>query len=90
MIFMIKQNQIELELLVDDVIRQVRNQQRQKGFETYKQHLADCPTNAYDWQNMALQELTDAVNYLAKENIKLRNKINHLEEKLHYLRKMYK
>ena len=56
---------------IRDMINEVLDQQDKKGMDTYGQTLADCDDNAYDWQNMALQELADAVQYLSKENLKL-------------------
>ena len=79
-----------LDTIVDNVIKKVRLQQMQKGLNTYGQTLDDCPEDAYDWNVMAIEELTDAINYLAKENKRLKDRNMFLEEKLAYLRKYYK
>lgn len=79
-----------LDTIVDNVIKKVRLQQMQKGLNTYGQTLDDCPADAYDWNVMAIEELTDAINYLAKENKRLKDRNVFLEEKLTYLRKYYK
>ena len=79
-----------LDTIVDNVIKKVRLQQMQKGLNTYGQTLDDCPEDAYDWNVMAIEELTDAINYLAKENKRLKDRNMFLEEKLTYLRKYYK
>lgn len=79
-----------LDTIVDNVIKKVRLQQMQKGLNTYGQTLDDCPEDAYDWNVMAIEELTDAINYLAKENKRLKDRNIFLEEKLTYLRKYYK
>lgn len=61
------------------MINEVLDQQDKKGMETYGQTLADCDDKAYDWQNMALQELADGMQYLAKENLRLQKRVKELE-----------
>jgi len=56
---------------IKQMINDVLDKQEQKGIKTYGQTLEDCPDYAYDWQNMALEELVDAVQYMAKENLRL-------------------
>ena len=56
---------------IKQMINDVLDKQEQKGIKTYGQTLEECPDYAYDWQNMALEELADAVQYLAKENLRL-------------------
>lgn len=47
-----------------------------KGFETYGQTLDDCPDDAYDWDQMLIEELLDGLQYMAKENAILRKKLS--------------
>jgi len=56
------------------------DQQEKKGIETYGQTLEQCPDDAYNWQNMALEELVDAVQYLTKENLRLQKRVKELEK----------
>ena len=63
---------------IRDVINQVLDRQNQKGMSTYGRTLDDCPDGDYDWNEMAVEELVDALQYLAKKNMILRKK--HAEE----------
>jgi hypothetical protein len=47
-------------------------QRRCKGRETYSQGLEH--TDAYDWNQMALEEALDLAQYLAAENLRLRQR----------------
>lgn len=47
-----------------------------KGYETYGQTLDDCPDDAYDWNQMLIEELLDGLQYMAKENAILRKKLS--------------
>lgn len=47
-----------------------------KGYETYGQTLDDCPDDAYDWDQMLIEELLDGLQYMAKENAILRKKLS--------------
>ena len=47
-------------------------QRRRKGRETYGQGLEH--TDAYDWNQMALEEALDLAQYLAAENLRLRQR----------------
>lgn len=47
-------------------------QRRRKGRETYGQGLDH--TDAYDWNQMALEEALDLAQYLAAENLRLRQR----------------
>ena len=58
-----------------DVINRVLDRQNQKGMSTYGRTLDDCPDGDYDWKEMALEELIDALQYLSKENVILRKKL---------------
>ena len=44
-----------------------------KGFDTYGQTLDECPPDAYDWQQMQIEELLDGLQYALKENKRLRD-----------------
>lgn len=48
------------------------DKQTEKGMNTYGQSLDDCPINKYDWQNMIIEELIDALQYQQKEIARLR------------------
>src|SRR5690625_6365970 len=43
------------------------DKQTEKGMNTYGQSLDDCPINKYDWQQMIIEELIDALQYQQKE-----------------------
>jgi len=47
-----------------------------KGYETYGQTLDDCPDDAYDWDQMIIEELLDGLQYMTKENAILRKKLS--------------
>ena len=63
---------------IRDTINRVLDRQNQKGLSTYGRTLDECPDGDYDWKEMALEELIDALQYLSKENAILRKK--HSEE----------
>ena len=63
---------------VRNVIDRVLDKQNAKGMATYGQTLDDCPDEAYDWKMMAIEELVDGIQYLAKENQRLEKEINKL------------
>ena len=47
-----------------------------KGYETYGQTLDDCPDDAYDWNQMLMEELLDGLQYMGKENAILRKRLS--------------
>lgn len=57
---------------VRKVIDRVLDKQNAKGMATYGQTLDDCPDDAYEWNVMALEEMADGMQYMAKENVRLR------------------
>lgn len=57
---------------VREVIDRVLDKQNEKGMATYGQTLDDCPDDAYEWNVMALEEMADGMQYMAKENVRLR------------------
>lgn len=53
-------------------IEQHINEQNAKGMKNYGQTLDECPADAYDWQNMIIEELIDALQYQQKEIKRIR------------------
>lgn len=51
--------------ITNEEFKKVNEKQAQKGFENYGKYLN--PADQYDWCDMALEELVDAVNYLVAE-----------------------
>ena len=64
---------------VRNVIDRVLDKQNAKGMATYGQTLDDCPDESYDWNVMAIEELVDAIQYLAKENKRLNKELKRLK-----------
>ena len=62
-------------MTIRDTINRVLDRQNQKGLSTYGRTLDECPDGDYDWKEMALEELIDALQYLSKENVILRKKL---------------
>ena len=62
-------------MTIRDTINRVLDRQNQKGLSTYGRTLDECPDGDYDWKEMALEELIDALQYLSKENAILRKKL---------------
>ena len=65
---------------VRNVIDRVLDKQNAKGMATYGQTLDDCPDESYDWNVMAIEELVDGMQYLAKENLRLKKQIEQLNQ----------
>lgn len=65
---MISRSRTDAELHFDGLIAQ----RRRKGRETYGRGLEH--TDAYDWNQMALEEALDLAQYLAAENLRLRQR----------------
>src|SRR6185312_14665693 len=57
------------------IIATIIDSQNEKGFEKYKETLDDVPFMNYDWQQMVIEELVDAMQYMVKENERLMQKI---------------
>ena len=53
-------------------------QRRRKGRETYGKGLDH--TDAYDWNQMALEEALDLAQYLAAENLRLRQRATQVRD----------
>ena len=76
---------------IRDVIDRVLDRQNQKGMSTYGRTLDDCPPGDYDWNEMALEELIDALQYLSKENVILRKKLtDEMDQRIHIERLLNK
>ena len=74
---------------IRDVIDRVLDRQNQKGMSTYGRTLDECPDGDYDWNEMAVEELADALQYLAKENVILRKKLaGEIDKRIHTERKL--
>ena len=67
---------------VRKVIDRVLDKQNEKGMATYGQTLDDCPDEAYDWKMMAIEELADGIQYLAKENRMLEKQLHQEKTKV--------
>ncbi len=66
----------------DGIIKHIENKlnkQNAKGLKEYGQTLDHCDPNAYDWNDMANDELVDACQYFIKENRRLKAIIRGLE-----------
>lgn len=66
--------------LILGVISTQLDVQNDKGFSKYKETLDDVPFENYDWNLMALEEMTDCAQYLMKENLRLREEIRQLKD----------
>lgn len=72
-------------------INEILTRQNNKGFETYGHYLEDAADEEFDWENMLIEELIDAIQYSIKENMRLKslvtklgienNKLRNLSEK---------
>lgn len=65
--------------LILGVISTHLDERNAKGFDEYKETLDDVPFENYDWNLMALEEMTDCAQYLMKENLRLREEIRQLK-----------
>ena len=57
---------------IKQIINDILDRQEKKGIETYGQSLEDCPDDEYDWDQMTLEELIDALQYQVKQNLYLK------------------
>jgi hypothetical protein len=69
-----KHRRTEAELHFDALLQE----RRHKGRETYGQGLEH--TDSYDWNRMAMEEALDLAQYLAAENLRLRQRLSALEK----------
>ncbi len=56
------------------------DKQNAKGLKKYGQSIDDCPPRDYDWQNMIIEELIDALQYQQKQMQELEEKYYNLKE----------
>lgn len=59
-------------MTIKEEIIKILDKQNKKGMDTYGQTLDECPDDAYDWQQMMIEELVDALQYQIKENKRLK------------------
>ena len=71
---MISRSRTDAELHFDGLIAQ----RRRKGRDTYGKGLDH--TDAYDWNQMALEEALDLAQYLAAENLRLRQRATQVRD----------
>jgi len=62
------------------IISTLIDERNDKGFETYKETLDDAPFENYDWNMMVIEELLDGMQYMVKENERLREENNWLRK----------
>ncbi|UTC25163.1 hypothetical protein Bfsp1_7 [Cytobacillus phage Bfsp1] len=58
-----------------DLIKKNLMIQNEKGFRKYNETLDDVPFENYDWNQMAMEEMSDAMHYLMMENMKLKHEL---------------
>jgi len=63
---------------VRDEVIALLDRQTEKGIRKYGQPVDNA--TGFDWQQMALEELIDCVQYLAKENRELRRRLQDAEK----------
>lgn len=57
---------------VDDLkIKEVVVKQTEKGIKKYGQTIIECPQNVFNWEEMILEEIIDAVIYKLKRDKKI-------------------
>ena len=61
------------------IIEAVLDMQNEKGFEKYKETLDDVEFDEYDWNVMVIEELIDAMQYMVKENERLKQRLKEVE-----------
>lgn len=65
--------------LILNTIEEHIDEQNAKGVANYGQTLDDCPVDAYDWQQMVIEEMIDALQYQQKEIKKIRGELKTAE-----------
>lgn len=63
-----------------ETIEQHIDEQNAKGMANYGQSLDACPVDAYDWNQMAAEEMIDGLQYQQMEIKKLRRLNSILED----------
>src|SRR5690625_2220979 len=57
-------------------IESLIDKQNKKGFKKYGESLEQCGVDDYDWQQMIIEELIDALQYQQKEIKRLKEELN--------------
>ena len=72
-------NRIEIDIDIPETSKNVLKliaeklfYQNRKGLEKYGESIDEVGDGDYDWQDMAMEELIDGIQYVLKENGKLR------------------
>ena len=63
---------LKIKVNKEELIKTIKSQQ-QKGLEKYNETIDDCPYDKYDWNNEALQEISDYLKETIKDYFKLNN-----------------
>jgi hypothetical protein len=58
--------------IIKKIINDLLDRQEEKGIKTYGHTLEDCPDGDFDWQQMTIEELIDALQYQVKLNLMLK------------------
>jgi NTP pyrophosphatase (non-canonical NTP hydrolase) len=61
--------------IIKKIINDLLDRQEEKGIKTYGQTLEDCPDGDFDWQQMTIEELIDALQYQVKLNLLLKKNL---------------
>jgi NTP pyrophosphatase (non-canonical NTP hydrolase) len=61
---------------IKQIINDLLDMQEQKGIQTYGHSLEDCPDDKFDWQQMTIEELIDALQYQVKFNMYLKRQFS--------------
>ena len=62
------------------IIIDILDKQNEKGIKNYGTTIDEASNEDYDWNQMALEEAVDLIQYLVKENTKLQAKNNGLRK----------
>jgi hypothetical protein len=58
------------------IINSLLDRQEKKGIATYGHSLEECPDDKFDWQQMTIEELIDALQYQVKLNLYLKRQFS--------------
>jgi NTP pyrophosphatase (non-canonical NTP hydrolase) len=67
---------------IKQIINDLLDKQERKGIETYGHSLEECPDDKYNWQQMTIEELIDALQYQVKQNLYLKRQFSLSDEDL--------
>lgn len=62
------------------LVEQTLDAQNEKGMSKYNITLDECGESEWNWSEMIIEELIDALQYSIKENGKLKNEMNEVRE----------